>query len=105
MREHRKCAVVCTTNGSCPIQQHYNTASGKKMILFVFRWSIPLGARRVMEAVKEGHKSTLSSAKMVALAAGLSVGATVGYIVYRHISSPNNSKCLLLRSYCPTGGR
>lgn len=46
-----------------------------------------------MDAVKEGHKS---SGKMVALAAGLSVGATVGYIVYRHISSTNNSECLLL---------
>ncbi|XP_070707883.1 tudor and KH domain-containing protein isoform X1 [Pempheris klunzingeri] len=45
-----------------------------------------------MDAVKEGHKSTLSSGKMVALAAGLSVGATVGYIVYRHISSTNNSQ-------------
>uniref|UniRef100_A0A3Q3XF43 Tudor domain-containing protein n=1 Tax=Mola mola TaxID=94237 RepID=A0A3Q3XF43_MOLML len=44
--------------------------------------SILLGAQRVMDAVKEGHKS---SGKMVALAAGLSVGATVGYIVYRHI--------------------
>lgn len=60
--------------------------------MFVFRWSIPLGARRVMDAVKEGHKSTLSSGKMVALAAGLSVGATVGYIVYRHITSTNNSE-------------
>lgn len=58
-----------------------------------------MGARRVMDAVMEGHKSTLSSGKMVALAAGLSVGATVGYIVYRHISSPNNSKCLPLRCY------
>ncbi|XP_033467983.2 tudor and KH domain-containing protein isoform X1 [Epinephelus lanceolatus] len=56
------------------------------------QWSIPLGARRVMDAVKEGHKSPLSSGKMVALAAGLSVGATVGYIVYRHISSTNNSQ-------------
>lgn len=46
---------------------------------------------RVMDAVKEGHKSTLSSGKMVALAAGLSVGATVGYIVYRHISSSSST--------------
>uniref|UniRef100_A0A668AF58 Tudor and KH domain containing n=1 Tax=Myripristis murdjan TaxID=586833 RepID=A0A668AF58_9TELE len=53
----------------------------------LFRWSLPLGAQRVMDAVKEGQKSTLSSGKMVALAAGLSVGATVGYIVYRHIST------------------
>ncbi|XP_019938440.2 tudor and KH domain-containing protein isoform X2 [Paralichthys olivaceus] len=56
------------------------------------QWSLPLGVQRVMDAVKEGHKSSLSSGKMVALAAGLSVGATVGYIVYRHISSTNNSK-------------
>ncbi|XP_076616613.1 tudor and KH domain-containing protein isoform X1 [Chaetodon auriga] len=56
------------------------------------QWSIPLGARRVMEAVKEGHKSSLSSGKMVALAAGLSVGATVGYIIYRHISSTDSSQ-------------
>ncbi|KAA8581047.1 hypothetical protein FQN60_002628 [Etheostoma spectabile] len=56
------------------------------------QWSIPLGARRVMDAVKEGHESTLSSGKMVALAAGLSVGATVGYIVYRHMSSANTSQ-------------
>ncbi|KAM8836521.1 tudor and KH domain-containing protein-like isoform 4-T6 [Spinachia spinachia] len=39
----------------------------------------------------EGHKNSLSSGKMVALAAGLSVGATVGYIVYRHISSTNHA--------------
>ncbi|XP_008287587.1 tudor and KH domain-containing protein isoform X2 [Stegastes partitus] len=58
------------------------------------QWSIPLGARRVMDAVKEGQKSSLSSGKMVALAAGLSVGATVGYIVYRHFSSTNNSQGL-----------
>ncbi|XP_031699918.1 tudor and KH domain-containing protein isoform X2 [Anarrhichthys ocellatus] len=55
------------------------------------QWSIPLGARCVMDAVMEGHKSTLSSGKIVALAAGLSVGATVGYMVYRHISSANHA--------------
>lgn len=65
----------------------------------VFRWSIPLGARRIMDVVKEGHKSTLSSGKMMALAAGLSVGATVGYIVYRHISS-TDSEYLPLKCYC-----
>ncbi|KAM3860004.1 tudor and KH domain-containing protein [Diretmus argenteus] len=53
---------------------------------FFSQWSLPLG---VMDAVKEGHRSTL---KMVALAAGLSVGATVGYIVYRHMSGTNNSQ-------------
>uniref|UniRef100_A0A4W5PVG0 Tudor and KH domain containing n=2 Tax=Hucho hucho TaxID=62062 RepID=A0A4W5PVG0_9TELE len=51
------------------------------------QWSLSLGTRRVMEAVREGPKSTLSSGKVVALAAGLSVGATVGYIVYRQIRS------------------
>uniref|UniRef100_UPI0037E7AE73 tudor and KH domain-containing protein isoform X2 n=1 Tax=Semicossyphus pulcher TaxID=241346 RepID=UPI0037E7AE73 len=56
------------------------------------QWSLPLGAQRIMDAVKEGHKSSLSSGKMVALAAGLSVGATVGYIVYRHINSTSNSQ-------------
>ncbi|KAM3591818.1 uncharacterized protein V6R79_007923 [Siganus canaliculatus] len=54
------------------------------------QWNISLGAQRFMDAVKEAHMSTLSSGKMVALAAGLSVGATVGYIVYRHISSTNS---------------
>ncbi|XP_069024649.1 tudor and KH domain-containing protein isoform X1 [Embiotoca jacksoni] len=56
------------------------------------QWSIPLGARRIMEAVKEGQKSSLSSVKIAALAAGLSVGATVGYMVYRHINSTNTSQ-------------
>ncbi|KAM6897192.1 tudor and KH domain-containing protein [Xenentodon cancila] len=56
------------------------------------QWDVLLGARRIMEAVKEGHKSSISSGKMVALAAGLSVGATVGYIVYRHINSTSSSK-------------
>ncbi|KAM4715703.1 tudor and KH domain-containing protein isoform 1-T1 [Anableps anableps] len=40
-----------------------------------------------MDAVKEGH-----TGKMVALAAGLSVGATIGYIVYRHISNTSCSQ-------------
>lgn len=52
-----------------------------------------MGARRIMDAVKDGHKSTLTSGKMMALAAGLSVGATVGYIVYRHISGTKTSEC------------
>lgn len=75
--------------------------AGLTLSVFVFRWSIPLGARRIMEAVKEGHKNTLSSGKVVALAAGLSVGATVGYIIYRHISSTNNSECLPMRPIFP----
>uniref|UniRef100_A0A8C7ZLK6 Tudor and KH domain containing n=1 Tax=Oryzias sinensis TaxID=183150 RepID=A0A8C7ZLK6_9TELE len=40
-----------------------------------------------MDALKEGHKMSLSSGKVVALAAGFSVGLTVGYIFYRRISS------------------
>lgn len=52
-----------------------------------------MGARHIMDAMKDGHKSTLTSGKMVALAAGLSVGATVGYIVYRHMSSTKTSEC------------
>ncbi|XP_067101673.1 tudor and KH domain-containing protein isoform X1 [Osmerus mordax] len=47
------------------------------------QWSVPLTS--VMEA---GSKGTLSTGKMAALAAGLSVGAaTLGYIVYRSVSS------------------
>lgn len=49
-----------------------------------------------MEAVREGPKSTLSSGKVVALAAGLSVGATVGYIVYRQIKSPSRESRISL---------
>ncbi|XP_072523999.1 tudor and KH domain-containing protein-like isoform X2 [Salminus brasiliensis] len=40
-----------------------------------------------MAAVRDGPWKGLSSGKKVALAAGLSVGATVGYMVYRHIRS------------------
>ncbi|XP_043958985.1 tudor and KH domain-containing protein isoform X2 [Gambusia affinis] len=40
-----------------------------------------------MDAVKDGSRG-----KMVALAAGLSVGATIGYIVYRHISNAGSSQ-------------
>lgn len=40
-----------------------------------------------MAAVQDGPWKSLSSGKKVALAAGLSVGATVGYLVYRHIRS------------------
>ncbi|XP_052427122.1 tudor and KH domain-containing protein isoform X1 [Carassius gibelio] len=50
-------------------------------------WSLPVGPTQVMAAVKDGPWKSLSSGKKVALAAGLSVGATVGYLVYRHIQS------------------
>ncbi|XP_074518723.1 tudor and KH domain-containing protein isoform X2 [Halichoeres trimaculatus] len=43
-----------------------------------------------MDALRDGQMGSLSSGKMVALAAGLSVGATVGYMVYRHISSSSS---------------
>lgn len=46
-----------------------------------------------MNVAKDGHKSALTSGKMVALAAGLTVGATVGYIVYRHVSASKASEC------------
>lgn len=52
-----------------------------------------------MDAVKEGHKTSLSSGKIVALAAGLSVGATLGYIIYRHINGTKSSKYLPLNRY------
>ncbi|XP_068161004.1 tudor and KH domain-containing protein isoform X2 [Antennarius striatus] len=45
-----------------------------------------------MDAVKGGHATSLSSGKMVALAAGLSVGATVGYIIYRHVRGANSAE-------------
>ncbi|XP_051530268.1 tudor and KH domain-containing protein isoform X2 [Myxocyprinus asiaticus] len=51
------------------------------------QWSLPVGATQVMAAVQDGPWKSLSSGKKVALAAGLSVGATVGYLVYRHIRS------------------
>ncbi|CAN9508710.1 unnamed protein product [Ophioblennius macclurei] len=49
------------------------------------QWSLPAGVWKLMDAVKEGP-SGLSSAKALAVAAGLSVGATVGYMLYRHVS-------------------
>ncbi|KAJ7987823.1 hypothetical protein DPEC_G00330510 [Dallia pectoralis] len=55
------------------------------------RWSLPLGTQRVMEAMRAGPKSPLCSGKMVALAAGLSVGATVGYLVYRQVKSTSSA--------------
>uniref|UniRef100_A0A8C1KP70 Tudor and KH domain containing n=1 Tax=Cyprinus carpio TaxID=7962 RepID=A0A8C1KP70_CYPCA len=50
-------------------------------------WSLLVGPTQVMAAVNDGPWKSLSSGKKVALAAGLSVGATVGYLVYRHIRS------------------
>ncbi|XP_051522996.1 tudor and KH domain-containing protein-like [Myxocyprinus asiaticus] len=51
------------------------------------QWSVPIGATQVMAVVRDGPWESLSSGKKVALAAGLTVGATVGYLVYRHIRS------------------
>lgn len=59
------------------------------VILWSCRWrQLTMSAERVMDAVKD--VPSFGSAKMVALAAGLSVGVTVGYMVYRHISSSSN---------------
>ncbi|XP_057214124.1 tudor and KH domain-containing protein isoform X1 [Triplophysa rosa] len=49
------------------------------------QWSLPANPTQVMAAVRDGPWKSLSSGKKVALAAGISVGATVGYLVYRHI--------------------
>ncbi|KAI4897196.1 hypothetical protein NFI96_014897 [Prochilodus magdalenae] len=51
------------------------------------RWGQAIGSAQLMAGVRDGPWKSLSSGKKVALAAGLSVGATVGYIVYRHIRS------------------
>jgi len=41
-----------------------------------------------MDTMRKGpESSTLSPGRVVALVAGLSVGAGVGYMVYRHLSS------------------
>lgn len=56
-------------------------------MFYISRWSLPVGPTQVMAAVQDGPWKSLSSGKKVALAAGLSVGATVGYLVYRHIRS------------------
>ncbi|XP_037546672.1 tudor and KH domain-containing protein [Nematolebias whitei] len=45
-----------------------------------------------MDVVKESNKNSLTSGKMVALAAGLSVGATVGYMLYRHINNTSKNQ-------------
>ncbi|XP_051958972.1 tudor and KH domain-containing protein-like isoform X1 [Xyrauchen texanus] len=51
------------------------------------QWGVPIGVTQVMAAVRDGPWESLSSGKKVALAAGLTVGATVGYLVYYHIRS------------------
>lgn len=62
-----------------------------------------------MDAMKDGPRSTLSSGKVVALAAGLSVGATLGYMVYRHVRGTRSSEyqwggggCSGIVTVCPT---
>ncbi|XP_059893660.1 tudor and KH domain-containing protein isoform X2 [Gadus macrocephalus] len=44
-----------------------------------------------MDAIKEGPERSMSPGRVVALAAGLSIGAGVGYMVYRHLSSTSIS--------------
>ncbi|KAK7919531.1 hypothetical protein WMY93_010815 [Mugilogobius chulae] len=53
---------------------------------FVPKWSSLLCVRHIMDAIRDSPQG-LTSGKVVALAAGLSVGATVGYMLYRHLSS------------------
>lgn len=48
-------------------------------------------AQHIMDVFREGPRNALSSGKVVALAAGLSVGATMGYMLYRHMSSSSNN--------------
>ncbi|KAK0136057.1 Tudor and KH domain-containing protein [Merluccius polli] len=52
---------------------------------------IPSAPQRIMSAMKEGPESALSPGRVVALAAGLSIGAGVGYMIYRHLSSSSSS--------------
>ncbi|TRY56663.1 hypothetical protein DNTS_014138 [Danionella cerebrum] len=49
------------------------------------QWSSTVSPIQIMSSVSDGPWMNLSSGKKVALAAGISVGATVGYLVYRHI--------------------
>ena len=52
------------------------------------RSRIPSAGRCIMDAMKEGRpEGSMSTGRVVALAAGLSIGAGVGYMVYRHLSS------------------
>lgn len=59
----------------------------RSRFILLYRWSLPASPTQVMAAVQDGPWKSLSSGKKVALAAGISVGATVGYLVYRHIRS------------------
>lgn len=58
----------------------------------ISRWSLPASPTQVMAAVRDGPWRSLSSGKKVALAACISVGATVGYLVYRHIRSSSGKQ-------------
>ena len=63
---------------------------GPDVVCVPSRSRAPLG-RCIMDAMKEGPESTMSPGRVVALAAGLSIGAGVGYMVYRHLSSTGMS--------------
>ncbi|CAL8303564.1 unnamed protein product [Lota lota] len=52
---------------------------------------VPSAARCIMDAMKESPERTMSPGRVMALAAGLSIGAGVGYMVYRHLSSTSTS--------------
>ncbi|CAL8284249.1 unnamed protein product [Merluccius merluccius] len=56
---------------------------------------IPSAPQRIMNAMKEGPESAMSPGRVVALAAGLSIGAGVGYMIYRHLSSSSSTTCQL----------
>ncbi|KAJ8363627.1 hypothetical protein SKAU_G00124580 [Synaphobranchus kaupii] len=48
------------------------------------RWRLPLSIMQAMESIREGPGNSLSSWKKVALAVGLPVGVTVGYVLYQY---------------------
>ncbi|KAJ8246441.1 hypothetical protein GJAV_G00267830 [Gymnothorax javanicus] len=56
------------------------------------RWRLPIRVMQVMEGMKEGHGNGLGSWKKVALAVGLPVGVTVGYVLYRYFRNGNAEK-------------
>lgn len=78
---------------------YFRSVHGPYSLFYISRWSLPVGSTQVMAAVQDGPWKNLSSGKKVALAAGLSVGATVGYLVYRHIRSSSGKLWTLSSSF------
>ncbi|XP_035998298.1 tudor and KH domain-containing protein isoform X1 [Fundulus heteroclitus] len=92
--EHAGIAETFSCPSSCEMDVGVSRSRvfvGSSSRALLSKCSILPSVRYVMEAVKEGHTGSLSSGKIVALAAGLSVGATIGYVVYRHISKTSSS--------------